>query len=381
MAVWFGGLIALTCIANIVLSLISVNTIIQNREEKALTNSAIQSSQLISLHVEYSKETLTSLARNMQQYGFTTVQECIDFMSKELQYTDFTDLAYVDLQGNSRSVRGETMNIAGSPSFEQALMGEANLVGPMHNGNDMVMLYSVPTYYNDRIVGVIVGTQTRQYFVETIGDIGSEYFIIDAHGRLVASTNEEDYEKTNIKPEEKKSPEEFREEGIPEVTLDEEQLGDIAEVYQKMMSGESGFQMCNVGDMEEKVYLSYSPVQSTNWSMATLSDYSETQKALMSVSLFLIVSISCMIIISVFFAYKVGEKIAERVNLLSKELNILEKGKLNAHLNSKLFKYNDEISDAARDILSVQKQVGRVIGHIQATTEQMNAEVDHLNQA
>ena len=363
MALWFGGLIAVTCIINILLSLYIVETVITSRQEEILANNAVHSGQLMTLQIDQNKKELEAIARSLEHTTFKTDDEYKAYLTKEVQYTDFLDLSYATITGDTYSIGETKMNIIGREGYEHALTGETNIVGPIDIGECVIMLYSAPVYKENQIIGVVVGSQTREHFVDRIGDVGSEYFIIDETGKLIVSTDTNDYEK------------------IKTTSIKSEELGDVAAVYQKMMARENGFQMCEIGNTGETVYLSYAPIESTNWSIATLADYSKTQASLEGSFLFLIVGMLIIIPFSIVVTYIIGGKIAKRVRLLSKALNVLAEGNLKAELSPELFKYSDEICDAAHDILVVQQQVGNMISHIQVTAQQVNTEVEYLNQA
>ncbi|MBP3888036.1 MAG: methyl-accepting chemotaxis protein [Cellulosilyticum sp.] len=363
MALWFGGIVTFTCIVSIVLSLTSVKKVINNRQEQILRNSAIHSSQMIQVQIEQNKKELETIARNIANQTFESELDYKAYLAQEIQYTDFLDLGYATVEGNTYNINDTKMDIIGSEGHELALKGETNIVGPVNVGGETMMVYSTPVYQGDDIIGVVVGNQTRQHFIERVGNIENQYFIIDDTGRLVGSTNSSDYDTQKSSMDK------------------DESYSEIIKVYQKMMARESGFQLCNFEVTGETFYLSYVPIEGINWSIATLSHYAETQESLRSVSKFLIMSISAVIIIGIFIAYRVGTKISERVRLLSGALNVVAQGNLKSELDTQLFNYQDEIYDAAQDILTMQKQIGNMIGHIKLTTDHMNTEVNQLNHA
>lgn len=71
-----------------------------NREEKILTNSTIYNSESFTMQVKMSKHTITGLARILSEQANQSTESYIQRLAKELENTNFSDLAYVDVEGN-----------------------------------------------------------------------------------------------------------------------------------------------------------------------------------------------------------------------------------------------------------------------------------------
>lgn len=363
-ALFFGGLITIICIINVMLANVATEVIIGDREERVLMKSVNHTAGVIMGQIEQNISTIEMLSRNIQDHAGETVQEFMAFLKEEVQYLPYSELVFVDLEGNLYGTSDNNPGIAATEGFERAKQGQANLTGPLHIEDETVLLFSAPVYSNKKeVLGVIIGAQTREYFTKQLGNLGSDYFIIDQNGALVADSKETGGNQ-NIN-----------------VNKTEGEYTQLHNLYQKMLAGESGFQVCEIPGVEGKGYLSYAPVGRNNWSVAIISDYSLTQRALRNLALFMSISISFVVLIGIIFVYNGGKKISNRIVLLSEHLDIFAEGNFKESLPSELFIYEDEVWQAGKDMQVVQKQMNQMITEIKNATDNINLEVNQLNYA
>lgn len=83
-ALFFGGLITIICIINVMLANVATEVIIGDREERVLMKSVNHTAGVIMGQIEQNISTIEMLSRNIQDHAGETVQEFMAFLKEEV---------------------------------------------------------------------------------------------------------------------------------------------------------------------------------------------------------------------------------------------------------------------------------------------------------
>lgn len=342
---------------------ISSNLIIR-REERNLNLQISQLVRTLENQLESNKRLIEVVARRPELSDpNSTIKEKGKVLEQEAQNLGLQHLQLVDLQGNLYDESGKfLLKVSGANEYEMAKRGETTYSSIIDRGEGKTVSLGAPIKDKEgNIIGVLMGVYEMKSFIEQIEQVSGTFILLDnSNGRVIAQSvaSSEDFpEKITIQ------------------NSDEENA--MQAIYTSMLLGEEGTVMYT-DDKGEKNYISYSPIQMANWSLAHIES---TQNLLSSINVLmaLVGGVSIVItIISLIIVYSIARKIGKGIEGLTNHLNTFEKGDFYTPVDEKLFLQKGEIAVAAQAMESVRNAVGQVIEGIQYNAEHITEEVQGL---
>jgi len=162
-----------------------------------------------------------------------------------------------------------------------------------------------------------------------------------------------------------------------------EQGGDMSKLAEKMASGKNG--LTTVNQKKEKYYAGYEPVDSTNWSVATVISQDEVFAPLKSMTTKVIIIFSVALILLVTITYLLLRHMLRNIPAMSEVINKISAGDLTQRVD---INSNDELGQASENLNSMLDSLSSFIGVVQenaaqvaATSEQLNVSTDQTAEA
>lgn len=142
-----------------------------------------------------------------------------------------------------------------------------------------------------------------------------------------------------------------------------------ANVCSNMISGETASQ--NFVRDGVKMVIAYTPVQDTNWFVATAIERVEIYKQITSMFYRIIVSITLGVVIGTVCAYKIAVSITDRISVVSDHMAVIATGNLTEQLPEEQRGLNDEITHMSKAIGSMQDSFSGMIGTMKEVSDNL----------
>lgn len=166
----------------------------------------------------------------------------------------------------------------------------------------------------------------------------------------------------------------------PDLILDEQlqsMSGDLGEIGEKMVKGEKGLSLNLVNNHEE--YIGYSPVPTTNWSVATAVPQKEALKNLNSFSLtmLLLFGVGCIILMVLVFILL--KHLLKALPEISKRMKLLADGDLSQEILTT--KANDEVGQLVVSTNQMNVKLRELLQRISTVSETVSSQSEELTQS
>ena len=293
-----------------------------------------------------------------------SVEEKLEILIEANKVLQFTDLAIVDLEGNSYGADDMRMNIPDSEEFVIARQGRTSFSPAINIGDEVYFTISVPIRNSSgEIISVLMGVENAEAFTYLLrqSGISDELMVLDSVGHMVMHSNQ------TI----------FNEAMSMEGTKDSPQYVEVYELYQKMLNGENGAFECARHEDGEENYISYAPI-GMGWSIVLVSYKDNVVKVIDDFNRILMIVIGSIIILGIGAVYFVARGIAARMNKITYYLDTVAHGDFEQSVPEALLELGDEVGDAARALDSMKSEIEDMLSIIKECTDYMNEQVEDL---
>lgn len=293
-----------------------------------------------------------------------SVEEKLEILIEANKVLQFTDLAIVDLEGNSYGADDMRMNIPDSEEFVIARQGRTSFSPAINIGDEVYFTISVPIRNSSgEIISVLMGVENAEAFTYLLrqSGISDELMVLDSVGHMVMHSNQ------TI----------FNEAMSMEGTKDSPQYVEVYELYQKMLNGENGAFECARSEDGEENYISYAPI-GMGWSIVLVSYKDNVVKVIDDFNRILMIVIGSIIILGIGAVYFVARGIAARMNKITYYLDTVAHGDFEQSVPEALLELGDEVGDAARALDSMKSEIEDMLSIIKECTDYMNEQVEDL---
>lgn len=293
-----------------------------------------------------------------------SVEEKLEILIEANKVLQFTDLAIVDLEGNSYGADDMRMNIPDSEEFVIARQGRTSFSPAINIGDEVYFTISVPIRNSSgEIISVLMGVENAEAFTYLLrqSGISDELMVLDSVGHMVMHSNQ------TI----------FNEAMSMEGTKDSPQYVEVYELYQKMLNGENGAFECARPEDGEENYISYAPI-GMGWSIVLVSYKDNVVKVIDDFNRILMIVIGSIIILGIGAVYFVARGIAARMNKITYYLDTVAHGDFEQSVPEALLELGDEVGDAARALDSMKSEIEDMLSIIKECTDYMNEQVEDL---
>lgn len=331
-----------------------------------LTNFAKQVSSDIDrvVNLEISKVEMVAETPILQDEK-TPEEVKFEYLKKIVDTQGYKKAAIIDLDGNCKTILGESVNVKDKEYFQSNLEGKSYFTAPNVSKADGGLQVSItsPIKNGDKIVGIVFFSKDAEKFSEItnsikFGDTGSAY-VVDQNGTNIINNDIEKVKNKVNRIEDAKKDSKYQE---------------LAEVTKKMIAGETG-----TGTYEfngENKFLGYAPIESKGWSVgitAEMADMLSGLTALINSMIVIgVVSIAVLIVIT----YLISKRIAVRLTKLKNEMSTIAEGDFTE--NEITDKVADEIGDIYVSLNETKRSVAEALKQIQDSSNNIVDEEKEL---
>lgn len=247
----------------------------------------------------------------------------------------------------------EPYTLADKPNFKLAMQGVTNTTSPLYSEGDnkLIMIITTPIYNNDEnIVGILGGVMTATDFNDIVQsiDVGDQgySFVVDKNG-VVISHKDIALVKDKV--------------NYIEQYQDNEEYKDFVDIQSDMINKNQDFKSYTLDG--EKMYISYTPIPDTDWSLGCAIPESEIMQPIATLKNFMIGLTILFMGVALIAIFILANSITKPLKKITKVTDQLAKGNLDATLD---IDRGDEIGKLG---LSVHSLVQRLNGYIEYINE------------
>ncbi|HHW00256.1 MAG TPA: methyl-accepting chemotaxis protein [Clostridiaceae bacterium] len=355
----FSILILLSSSALGLISLLRASTSLRQEAEKALSSISVGASKLIQSRIETQKMSLEMIAINEDIQSMNwEMQKPV--LQKQLEKTNFIDIAVVEPNGTARYLSGETGQLGDRDYIKKAFGGESNVSDLLVSRvtNEVVLMYAAPISRDGKVVGVLIGRRDGNALSDIIQDIGygneGYSYIINNKGTVVAHPDR-DKVLNQWNP-------------IEEVKNDET-LKSVAQQSEKILKERTG--VSNYSFRGNDLYSAYTPIEGTDWIVVITASRNEVLSAIPVLQKYIVMVGVITFLLSIILVYSFGNSIAKPIIETAKHSKKIASLDITQDVPEKYLKKNDETGLLAESIQTITINLRNIIREIESSSEQI----------
>lgn len=307
----------------LILSIIALSTLkhsVVTEVEKHLISNAKNSGKIILSRNEIIYTYLEGVAchKDIFDSGKTT-DEKLKLLYSEAQDSDnFIRIDFADKSGKLYSLTDSIndtipLNISEREYFQKSINGINGIMTPTvslnpDDNNKLIMVYSVPIYVNDEIIGVLVGVTDAWILSDLFNDIKfgeSGYaYILDSQGTTISH------------PVRKKV---IEQQNAIEMAKTDESFKSVASVLNIAMNSYSGASEYTYNN--NKLFMGYSKISGLDWLVVVTANQSEVLNELFSAQKSFFATAISLLIVSICICYFIGQYVFNKEKYITEKFN------------------------------------------------------------
>ncbi|WP_129595852.1 methyl-accepting chemotaxis protein [Anaerophilus nitritogenes] len=344
--------------------------------QKTLPQSAKEAGELIYAQVDRQFEFLEGVAsRDRISNPQNAIEDKINILNEATKKEEYLRMGVADLEGNlyltdTYGINGQVVNISSRDYYNTALQGKRGVMEPTISVNPddngaLVMVYSVPLYYNGVMTGALIAVGDGNFLNNVtnkiaFGQTGYAYMINKDTTVIAHRDPSLVIEAKNI---------------IEEAKKDKGWEG-IGTHAQNMQNQENGFGEYSFRGKE--LYLGFSHIKNTNWIVILTADQNELLSMLPSLKRKVVLVTLFMLLIGIGVAYFIGKTISKPIVGIKYYAEKIADLDVREDVDEKYTKRKDEIGILANSFQLVTHNLREFIEHIQNSSEQVASSSEEL---
>lgn len=369
-AVYIGILAIALCIAIGGISIWSSYTSMESQAKKGLEDITQQGSEKISILIEDRIALLQEIANRSrtQSMDFNLQKQSLTPDVKRLGYLD---MAIVTPDGQARYIlEDKTADLSDRAYVKEALSGKGVMSDVIISKvtQTAVLMYAVPIYNGDKVVGALIARRDGNALFEIIDKMGygeSGYaYIINDKGVVVAHPNR-DLVMDQFAP--------------MEAVKQKPEYQSVADVFKIMLERKQG-----VGEYryENKDLINgFTTIEGTSWLLINTAVKSEVLEAVNALVQKMLLTVAVMLLLSLVVSFVMGRQIARPIEKLTKSVNTFADLDFRAaNMPEKIVKKRaDEIDLMTIAVGHMAENIRGFILNVSDTAEQVSATSEELS--
>ncbi|SFH71092.1 methyl-accepting chemotaxis sensory transducer with Cache sensor [Tindallia magadiensis] len=306
------------------------------------------------------------------------LDEKMAILQAEAEESPFIRIGVADLNGNlylsdSYGIGGNIVDISEREYYHESLEGKRAMMPPAVSVNPddeggVVMVYSVPLYHRNRIVGVIVAVGDGNFLSYIVDDIGygeAGYgYIIDENGAVIAHHNRE------------MVVDQFNPIRAAE---EDESLRPVAQLFETILAERQGHGQYFFNQID--VHAGFEEIPGTEWIIATVAEETEILQGVSRLRNTLVMTMIVMIVIGVVVSILVGNSFSNPIIEIQKVIDRLANYDLSIEKDSKIHRYQkqkDEIGQMTASLAVMQENLTKLVKDIAGQADNVAASSEEL---
>ncbi len=326
----------------------------------ALTNTAVnqlddiakQGALVVSKTLDEQWNSMEVLASNaVISNSHSSDAERTAILKKEVERSGAISISFVDKDGYAKTITGQSVYLGESPLFQKALKGERVVSDPMKDSSKegrIIMTYLVPVKSNGQIIGVLAKADDATVLSNITKQISAgkkgAVFMVNSQGTLVAHPDVDRV--LNL-------------ENLIESSSGNPELKGFTEAVNQVVQMKKGRTVYKF--QGEKNYMSYIPVENTNWALALLDPESDILSGLDGLKINIMILSIVFILVGLVFTYLFSRQISSPLTALTEAMEVLSKGDFTHQVSDSLLKSKDETGYLAQAIQQMQTAIKSTI--------------------
>lgn len=369
-ALYIGILAIALCIAIGGISIWSSYTSMESQAKKGLEDITQQGSEKISILIEDRIALLQEIANRSrtQSMDFNLQKQSLTPDVKRLGYLD---MAIVTPDGQARYIlEDKTADLSDRAYVKEALSGKGVMSDVIISKvtQTAVLMYAVPIYNGDKVVGALIARRDGNALFEIIDKMGygeSGYaYIINDKGVVVAHPNR-DLVMDQFAP--------------MEAVKQKPEYQSVADVFKIMLERKQG-----VGEYryENKDLINgFTTIEGTSWLLINTAVKSEVLEAVNALVQKMLLTVAVMLLLSLVVSFVMGRQIARPIEKLTKSVNTFADLDFRAaNMPEKIVKKRaDEIDLMTIAVGHMAENIRGFILNVSDTAEQVSATSEELS--
>lgn len=369
------GLLTLVCIGLGATSyLVSSHALVSNVNSE-LPELAKQGAAIVDKYLDNEWNSLEVLALNDSiRNPEIPLTEKSTILQEEIKREGVTNIAFVDINGNTLATGGKIVNLKDRDYFQNAIKGENSVTDPSENKvtkDKMIVNLAVPVKWQGQIVGVLMKVCDANSLSDitntiTFGKSGKAY-MINKSGTTIAN-----YDKKLV----------LKKDNIINNSVKDPSLYDMANVAKEMIKGKVGYGKYEYNNQIK--YVGYAPVKGTNWFLAVSAPDSDILSGINTLFQSTIIFCLIFLIISIVIGFVFSSRLTKPIVEITKNITAISEGDFSINISPSLLKIKDETGVLARSTNTMLRSIGNVIKSVKDEStmlfEYMNTEEKEMSE-
>lgn len=363
---YFSILILLSSFLVGIVSVYRAGQSLTKEAEKSLEALSFEAARLTNSRIETQKKILEmiSLRADIQSMDWE-IQKPI--LQRQVERTDFLDLAVVQLDGTAYYSGGNTSQLGDREYVQKALKGETNISDLLISKvtNDIVLMYATPIERDGKVIGALIGRREGEAVSKITDDVGygkeGYGYIINNNGTVVGHTDREKVVKQFTPIEEAKS---------------DKSLTSLAEMFEKILAEKKGVGTYSFN--KNKLYAGYAPIEDSNWIVVITANQNEVLSAIPTLQKNIAMIMIIVLIVSVIIAYLIGNSITKPIISIVHHSEKLANLDLKEDVSEMFLSRKDEVGVLSKSLQSITINLRDIIKDISSSSEEVSAASEEL---
>ncbi|WMJ88994.1 methyl-accepting chemotaxis protein [Anaerocolumna sp. MB42-C2] len=383
-------LLAVCCIFGGVAYYSSYNSLLTN-VKVVLPQVAYEAATILETKLDAKFSALEAVAQlDVIQDPAVPIDQKIAVLGDQANTSRFKSMTLMDLDGNFLSTKTK-INAKDREYFINAANGKRFVSDPIISktgDGSMLIIYSVPVKYQDKVVGVLTGTADSNAFSMFCNDIKfgdfGRAFIVNQTGVIIADPN-----KLNVQNQVNNI----------ENAKNDPSLVQLAEIETKMIKGGTGFGSYLDKDIITKEnategakltsevlgkevdpdnykgiekYLGYAPIKGTTWSIAVTAPKMEVFNKLNEITGMIFSITIILLLISLGIAFILAVQITRPMKEVVTYLKLVAAGDFTALVSPVYLKRKDEVGILTQTVDEMQRSLSTLIRGVNDASTRVN---------
>ena len=287
------------------------------------------------------------------------LEDKIKFLDSSIKNNGFLTVGIATPNGDITYSDGFKSNIANRNFFKKALNGKESISDPYKINNQGVVSYACPLITrDDEIFGVLVGLKTAKEFNDVVASMKflktGQAFMLDGDGVEIAGKDQQAIDNKYNFIKDKESDPKFK---------------NLVKIQKNMISGKDGIEAYTVNG--NKRFISYYPINVTNWSLAMKVDrgdlLSSLNKLIVGTVMITIIVLGIIVLIIIILS----KKLTYRLIVAKDNMEKMSKGNFNYEVEEKILNIKDEIGEICNTLKLTQVSVANMIKVIKNSSNEV----------
>ncbi len=288
-------------------------------------------------------------------------------LEEEMNRTTFHEITVIDPTGLAYYLDGKEENLSEQEYVRRALSGEPNfsdvIINPSNSSS--IIMVATPIKKGSIVIGAIIAKMDANELSRITSDVifaktGYAY-ILNGKGTVIAHKNRDMV---------------FEEYNPIETAVNDPSVNSLADVFTRMITNYNGFEEYNFNNRD--LYLGYSRIQGTDWSVGVTAPKTEVLSALPSLQKNISVVSMVILAMGIIIVFIIGKSITKPIIFVTSYAEKMAQLDITTDISQKYKLRKDEVGRLSNAFQAVTDNLRLFIRQVMESTEQVAASSEEL---